>query len=113
MIERSAREALAEMRRMLGVLREVEADAIPTDPQKGLPDLDGLVEGARDSGLAVELAVEGDERRLPPAMGLTLYRIVQESLSNAAAHARGSRVVVRLRFEPDAVDVSVIDDGGE
>ncbi len=71
-IERSAREALAEMRRMLGVLREVEADAIPTDPQKGLPDLDGLVEGARDSGLAVELAVEGDERRLPPAMGLTL-----------------------------------------
>ncbi len=52
-----------------------------------MSDLDGLVDGARDSGLAVELAVEGDQRRLPPAMGLTLYRIVQESLSNAAAHA--------------------------
>lgn len=111
-IERSAREALAEMRRMLGVLREVDGDVLDTDPQRGVQDLAGLLDGARDSGINVELAVEGDERRVEPAMALTLYRIVQESLSNAAAHALGSRVLVRLRFESDAVDVSVTDDGG-
>jgi len=110
-IERSAREALAEMRRMLGVLRDVDDDAAATNPQSGVQDLPGLVDRARSSGLVVDLAVEGDRGRLPTAMGMTLYRIVQESLTNAAVHATGSRVDVRVRYESDAVDVSVVDDG--
>jgi len=111
-IERSGREALAEMRRMLGVLREVDGDAGAAAPLRGVGDVTGLLDGARGSGLKVDLEVEGEQRRLPPAMGLTLYRIVQESLSNAAAHAARSYVIVRLRYEPEAVDVSVLDDGG-
>jgi signal transduction histidine kinase len=60
----------------------------------------------------VDLAVSGTPRRLPAGLALTVYRIVQEALTNAARHAAGSRVGVRLRYEPDAVDVAVVDDGG-
>ncbi len=111
-IERSAREALEEMRQMLGVLRDHgEESDVPVGPP-GVDDLEGLLVGARESGLTVQIAVEGEPRRLPSAMGLTLYRIVQESLSNAARHAARSRVVVRLGYEEDSVDLSVLDDGG-
>ena len=109
-IERSAREALAEMRRMLGVLREVDEPLVPVPP-RGFEDLDTLLTSARDAGLAVEINVEGAPQRLPPAMGPTLYRIVQESLSNAASHAAGSRVAVCVRYGADTVDVSVVDAG--
>ena len=110
-IERSGREALTEMRRLLGVLRDEDAER-PLTPQPGVDDVDALVGSARTAGLAVGLAVEGTPRRLPAGLGLTVYRIVQESLTNAARHAAGSRVGVSLRYEPDALDVAVIDDGG-
>jgi signal transduction histidine kinase len=111
-IERSGREALTEMRRLLGVLREDDAER-PLAPQPGVEDVDALVGSARDAGLAVGLVVSGTPRRLPAGLALTVYRVVQEALTNAARHAAGSRVGVSLRYEPDAVDVAVVDDGGE
>ena len=110
-IERSGREALTEMRRLLGVLRDEDAER-PLTPQPGVEDVDALIGSARTAGLAVGLAVSGTPRRLPAGLALTVYRIVQESLTNAARHAAGSRVGVSLRYEPDALDVAVVDDGG-
>jgi signal transduction histidine kinase len=110
-IESSGREALTEMRRLLGVLRDDDSDR-PLAPQPGVEDVDGLVGSARTAGLDVGLAVSGTPRRLPAGLGLTVYRIVQEALTNAARHAAGSRVGVSLRYEPGAVDVAVVDDGG-
>jgi signal transduction histidine kinase len=110
-IERSGREALTEMRRLLGVLRDDAAEP-PLAPQPGADDVDELVGSARSAGLSVGLAVSGTPRRLPTGLGLTVYRIVQESLTNAARHAAGSRVGVSLRYEPEAVEVAVVDDGG-
>ena len=81
-------------------------------PQPGVDDVGDLVGSARTAGLDVGLAVSGTPRRLPDGLALTVYRIVQESLTNAARHAAGSRVGVSLRYEPDAVDVAVVDDGG-
>jgi signal transduction histidine kinase len=111
-IEASGREALTEMRRLLGVLREDDAER-PLTPQPGVQDVDALVGSARTAGLSVDLAVTGTPRRLPAGLALTVYRIVQESLTNAARHAAGSRVGISLRYEADAVDVAVVDDGGQ
>jgi signal transduction histidine kinase len=110
-IERSGREALTEMRRLLGVLRDDDAER-PLTPQPGVDDVDDLVGSARSAGLSVGLAVSGTPHRLPAGLGLTVYRIVQEALTNAARHAAGSRVGVSLRYEPEAVEVAVVDDGG-
>jgi signal transduction histidine kinase len=93
------------------VLREDDAER-PLTPQPGVQDVDALVGSARSAGLSVDLAVSGEARRLPAGLALTVYRIVQEALTNAARYAAGSRVGVRLRYEPDAVDVAVVDDGG-
>ena len=111
-IERSGREALTEMRRLLGVLRDDDAER-PLRPQPGVDDVGALVGSARDAGLSVDLDVSGTPRNLPAGLALTVYRIVQEALTNAARHAAGSRVGVRLRYEPDAVDVAVVDAGGQ
>ena len=110
-IERSGREALTEMRRLLGVLRDDNGER-PLAPQPGVDDVDALVGTARTAGLSVDLAVSGVPRRLPAGLALTVYRIVQEALTNAARYAAGSRVGVQLRYEPDAVDVAVVDHGG-
>jgi signal transduction histidine kinase len=110
-IERSGREALTELRRLLGVLRDEDGER-PLAPQPGVTDVEALVGSARKAGLSVGLAVSGTPRRLPAGLALTVYRIVQEALTNAARHASGSRVGVRLRYEPEALDVAVVDTGG-
>jgi signal transduction histidine kinase len=109
-IGETARAALAEMRRLLGVLR---SDAGPErEPQPGLGHLADLVDGARKAGLPVELAVHGRARPLPAGVELSAYRIVQEALSNAGRHARdASRVAVEVSFEPERLTVTVTDDG--
>ena len=107
-IERTARGGLGEMRRLLGLLGEEEA---PREPQPGLARLDDLLGSVRQAGLAVETEVEGERRPLPPAVDLSAYRIVQESLTNAMKHAGPCRATVRLRYEPEALDVEVVDDG--
>ena len=107
-IERTAREGLGEMRRLLGLLGDGSA---PRDPQPGLARLDELIGGARAAGLEVATAVEGAGRPLPPAVDLSAYRIVQEALTNAMKHAGRCRATVTLRFRADALELEVADDG--
>jgi len=92
-------KALAEMRRVLGVLRD-ESGARDTAPQPGLEELDELLETSRAAGLNVSLYVTGEIADLPEAVSLSAYRIVQESLSNAMRHAPGASVTIRIERLP-------------
>ncbi|WP_345629978.1 sensor histidine kinase [Rugosimonospora acidiphila] len=111
-IRGAAREALAETRRVVGLLRN--GDELPERvPQPGLARLDELVEAGRVSGLAVESAVVGMPRPLEVGVDLSAFRIVQEALSNAARYAPGARVSVLVRYGRDSLRVSVTDNGCE
>jgi signal transduction histidine kinase len=111
-IERTAREGLGEMRRLLGLLGRSEGDdAAPRDPQPGLARLDELVRGARSAGLDVDAEIVGPARPLPPAVDLSAYRIVQEALTNAMKHGGRCRATVTVRYGDEAIDVEVADDG--
>ncbi len=106
------RQALAEMRRLLGVLRDDGGADAPLAPQPGLGELDGLLEQVRAVGLAADLTTAGDPRPLPATEDAAAYRIVQESLTNALKHARGAtRVAVAVEWERDVLRVDVSDDG--
>ncbi|MFE6165001.1 sensor histidine kinase [Streptomyces sp. NPDC056486] len=109
----TARTALTEMRRLLGVLREDAGDTTPDRrPQPGLEQLGELVDEARDaSAAAVRLIVEGPVRPLDPGLELTAYRIVQEALTNARRHAPGAAVDVELHYTHDALRLRVRDNG--
>ena len=109
-VEQTGREAMAEMRRMVGVLRRPE-EAPALAPQPSLEHLDKLVEHARDSGLPVKLTVEGDSVQLPAGVDLTAYRLVQEGLTNALKHARAKNAEVLVRYSNGFVELSVTDDG--
>ena len=109
-IATTAREAQAEMRRALGILRE--QPGAPFQPQPGVGELPALVARTREAGLAVELTAEGVARDLPPAAAVTLYRVAQEALTNVLKHAGpGATATVTLRWEPDRVTLVVRDDG--
>src|SRR3954452_24574376 len=108
--ERTGRQALAEMRRMLGILRQ-RADGDGRAPQPGLARLDGLLNSARDAGLEVELRTEGTPQPLPPGLALAAYRIVEESLTNAVKHAGRAHARVLLRYAPGRLEIEVRDDG--
>jgi signal transduction histidine kinase len=107
----TARDALTEMRRLLGVLRADVAGEAERAPQPGLARLDELVEGARVAGTTVRLVVSGDVVALPAGIDLTAYRIVQEALTNARRHAPGAEVDVEVQFRDSAVHVRVSDNG--
>lgn len=109
-VEQTGREALAEMRRMVGVLRRPE-EAPALAPQPSLEYLDRLVEQVREAGLPVEVRVEGDPAPLPPGVDLTAYRLVQEGLTNALKHARATSAQVVVRYGDGVVEVVVSDDG--
>ncbi|QBI54152.1 Sensor histidine kinase DesK [Streptomonospora litoralis] len=114
-IEETGRQAMSEMRRIVDVLRTAEGDGADADrgPQPGLAGLDELVQQIRDTGTPVELRVEGTAAELAPGLDLTLYRVVQESLTNVLKHAgREARTAVSVRFGAQAVEVSVTDEGG-
>jgi signal transduction histidine kinase len=107
----TARDALVEMRRLLGVLRtDVPGDA-ERAPQPGLEHLETLVDEARAAGTTVRLTVRGDIVALSPGVDLTAYRIVQEALTNARRHAPGAAVDVDVHYGDGAVRVRVRDDG--
>jgi signal transduction histidine kinase len=113
-IAATARQALTELRRLLGVLRG-PADQLETAPSVSLADLGTVLDQVRGSGLAVDLTVEGTPGPLAPSVDLTAYRIVQEALTNTVRHANAARAAVTLCYEPGFVTVSVTDtrrDGG-
>jgi len=109
-IEASGRTGLAEMRRLLGILK-AEGDGEWRSPRPGLADLGELLDSMRATGLAVEAVVEGSPRPLPPGVDLSAYRIVQEALTNALRHAGGASARVVVRYERDALDLEIGDDG--
>ena len=109
-VEQTGREALAEMRRLVGVLRRPE-EAPALAPQPSLAYLDKLIEQVRESGLIVDLKVEGKAAKLPASVDLAAYRLVQEGLTNTLKHARASRAEVLVRYGKDDVELVVADDG--
>jgi signal transduction histidine kinase len=109
-IERTGRAALDEMRRSLGVLRRPDAD-VPLAPQPGIDDLRALVEQARRSGLAVELVTEGKPAPLPAGVDLSVYRIVQEALTNTLKHAGPVGARVKVRYGDGELELEISDDG--
>ena len=109
-IEASGRTGLAEMRRLLEVLK-AEEDGDGRAPQPGLARLGELLDAMRASGLPVEAVVEGTPRALSPGVDLSAYRIVQEALTNSLRHAGGASARVVVRYEPDALELEIADDG--
>lgn len=112
-IERSGREALVEMRRLLGVLRRDEGrDEASLAPAPGIGELPRLADRLRAAGLDVEVKIAGDCAALPPALDLSAYRIVQEALTNTLKHAGPeARVSVQVAGTPDAITIEAVDDG--
>jgi len=109
-VERTGREALAEMRRVVGALRD--ADESPAlSPRPSLSRIDKLVAQARDTGLPVDLEIEGEPIPLPAGVDLTAYRLVQEGLTNTIKHAAARHAEVRVRYDPGHVEIEVCDDG--
>ncbi|MFB7514317.1 sensor histidine kinase [Streptomyces sp. NPDC056144] len=110
-ISATGREAMVQLRQMLGLLREGGEPAAPREPQPGLAGIPELVERVRASGLAVGYATEGGVRALPEATGASAYRIVQEALTNVVKHAGARRAEVRLAYDGGVLGVTVTDDG--
>ena len=106
-VQTAGRQALDELRQMVGVLRggEVDEDA-PLGPQPGLDDVPRLVGNARDAGMPVEL--QGELPAVDPAVGRAAYRIVQEALTNAGKHAPGARVTVAVERTATGLGVRVL-----
>ena len=109
-VEQTGREALAEMRRMVGVLRRPE-EAPALAPQPSLEQIERLVENTREAGLPVDLRIEGVPVQLPAGIDLTAYRLVQEGLTNTLKHAQAQRAEVVVRYEDRHVELTVSDDG--
>jgi signal transduction histidine kinase len=108
-IEETARSALVEMRRLLGILRGQDGEAL--HPQPGLEQLPDLLAQVRASGVAVHCQVEGDPRELPPGLALAAYRVLQEALTNTLTHGDAQAVQVGLRRSSDRLVLTVQDDG--
>jgi signal transduction histidine kinase len=108
-VERTGREALAEMRRLVGMLNE---EANPNyAPQPGMQALDTLIDTVRAAGLPVDLEVEGARRELPPGVDLAAYRVVQEALTNTLKHAGPARALVQICWTDDELRIEVANNG--
>jgi signal transduction histidine kinase len=111
LIETTARETLIELNRLLGVLRSGNGATPDRNPQPGIGQLAGLVEGLRAAGLEVDARVDGKPRPLPPAVDLSAYRILQEATTNVLKHARARRVDIRVHYTETMLALDVRDDG--
>jgi signal transduction histidine kinase len=109
-IEHTGRQALVELRRLLGVIRKTD-DRPALRPQPTLARLDELLAQVRDAGLAVQLQTQGEPVPLPPGVDLSAYRIVQEALTNVLKHANARHVEVLVCYRPGELEVEVTDDG--
>jgi signal transduction histidine kinase len=109
-IEGTSRDALREMRRLLGVLRD---DSAGTDlaPAHGLADVGQLVAGTAEAGVRVQLEIRGTQRPVPPGVGLAAYRIIQEALTNVVKHAQTTASRVLVTYTDDALCLEITDDG--
>ncbi len=110
-VERTGRDAVTEMRRLLGFLRSDEEKASPTEPPPTLKRLDDLVAEMRLAGLDVDLNVEGELDDLSAGRTLAAFRILQEAFTNALRHAPGAHVRAALRRTPGELQIEVVDDG--
>ena len=109
LIERTGREALAEIRHLFGPVRRGDVEELSGPPS--IARVEELAQSARAAGLPVELRVVGTPVELPPGIGLTAYRIVQEALTNTLKHAGSARASVTVSYEPNEVVIAVEDDG--
>ena len=109
-VEATGRVAMTEMRRLLGVLRRGDDEQL-TVPQPGVASLATLLDDVRAAGLAVTLRTSGEDRPLPPGVDVSVYRIVQEALTNTLRHAQATRATVDIRYLPGSVEIEVVDDG--
>ncbi len=109
-IQAASRQSLVELRRLLGLLRDDGAPAA-LEPQPGLGELEGLISQVRSAGLDVDLRVEGEPSDVDPGVGLSVYRVVQEALTNALRHSGADRTAVMVRYLPGEIELEVSDDG--
>jgi signal transduction histidine kinase len=109
-IEQSGRSSLVEMQRLLGLLRE-DDEVAPLAPRPRVAELPGLAERLKSTGLDVEIAVEGDPRELEPGIDLSVYRIVQEALTNSLRHGHASSATVLVEFTPRSLEIEITDNG--
>jgi signal transduction histidine kinase len=109
--EHSGRDSLADVRRTIGLLRDGDSWSL-APPRPSTADVTTLIQAFHDAGLDVHLEGGADLGAVSPAIGLTLFRLVQEGLTNAGKHARDSTVVVRIDQESDVLSVAVTNDGG-
>ncbi|MGH8876743.1 MAG: sensor histidine kinase [Stackebrandtia sp.] len=109
-IKATSRQTLGELRSTLDVLRHGDEES-PVAPASRLSEIGELLDGLRDTGIAVDHRVEGEPRWLPVDVDLSGYRIVQEALTNVVKHAGASRVTVRVEYTETAIDITVEDDG--
>jgi signal transduction histidine kinase len=111
-IETISRTAQDELRVVLGLLRDEEAGTAPLAPTPRLIDVKDLADTVRASGIRVELRMEGTDRQLSPSLELSVYRVMQEALTNIVKHAPGAQAVAELTVSPGKVLLDVRDDGG-
>ena len=110
-VEATSRQALVEMRRLLGVLRQEAEPRGSLAPAPGLAEVESLAAEVASAGVRVEVRIEGTPSELPAGLDLSAYRIVQEALTNVVRHAGPATARVAVRYAPDQVAVEVIDDG--
>jgi signal transduction histidine kinase len=108
-VEETGRQALTELRRLLGILHENDARTLA--PQPGLTDLPALAEAMRHAGVEVDVRVDGRPRPLSASLDLTAYRIIQEALTNVLKHAGTAQATVVVHYHPDALRLDITDDG--
>ena len=110
-VEATGREALAELRHLLGLLSHEDGDDAALAPQPGVAQIAALVRRTQEAGLPVSLAITGERRALPQGVDLAVYRIVQEALTNAIKHAGLARTTVLLAYQPSGLAVEITDAG--
>jgi len=110
LIESSSRQAVSELHRLLGFLRQGQ-QASELNPQPSLRQLSTLVNDMQEAGLPVEMKIEGVERPLPPGIELSAYRIIQEALTNTLKHAGAAKATVTIRYVNSAVELEIVDNG--
>jgi signal transduction histidine kinase len=110
-IQASGRQALSELRRLLGVLRGAEGEEASREPQPGLSSIERLAEETRQSGIETTVRVDGDPAAVSEAVQLSAYRVIQEALTNTLRHAGASRAEIAVRCAARALEVEVVDNG--